>query len=133
MGCVNLAYIYTHTHTHTYIYVHIYVYIYTHIYMHTYIYVYICVHIYVCAYIHIYIFTHIHIFIDFFYWPHHVAYGILAPQFPDQGSNRCPLQWKHRVFTIGQPGKSLAYFLNLSWLLLPHLHNESDTYFTGFL
>ena len=27
-------------------------------------------------------------------------------QFPDQGSNLCPLQWKHRVLTTGPPGKS---------------------------
>ena len=29
------------------------------------------------------------------------AYGI---QFPDKGSNLCPLQWKCRVLTTGQPG-----------------------------
>ena len=27
--------------------------------------------------------------------------------FPDQGSNLCPLQWKHRVSTTGRPGKAL--------------------------
>ena len=26
--------------------------------------------------------------------------------FPDQGSNTCSLQWKHRVLTSGPPGKS---------------------------
>ena len=28
-------------------------------------------------------------------------------KFPKQGSNPCPLQWKHRVLTTGPPGKSL--------------------------
>ena len=27
-------------------------------------------------------------------------------QFPDQGLNLCPLQWKRRVLTTGPPGKS---------------------------
>ena len=27
-------------------------------------------------------------------------------QFPDQGLNSCPLQWKYRVLTTGLPGKS---------------------------
>ena len=27
-------------------------------------------------------------------------------QFPDQGLNLCPLQWKHGVLTTGPPGKS---------------------------
>ena len=31
-------------------------------------------------------------FLFFFFWPHHVVCGI----FPDQGSNLCPLQWKHK-------------------------------------
>ena len=32
-------------------------------------------------------------------------------QFPDQGSNPCPLQWKRRVLTIGLPRKSHALYL----------------------
>ena len=31
-------------------------------------------------------------------------------QFPDQGSNLCPLQWKHRVLTTGLPGNSRTHF-----------------------
>ena len=27
-------------------------------------------------------------------------------QFPDQGSNLCPLRWDHRILTPGPPGKS---------------------------
>ena len=30
-------------------------------------------------------------------------------QFPHQGSNPCPLQWKRRVLTTGPPGKSQKY------------------------
>ena len=33
--------------------------------------------------------------------------------FPDQGSNPCPLQWKHGVLTIGPPGKS--QFVHSNW------------------
>ena len=33
------------------------------------------------------------------------ACGILVP---DQGSNSCPLQWKHGALTTGPPGKSLG-------------------------
>ena len=31
-----------------------------------------------------------------------------ACSFPDQGSNLCPLQWKHGVLTTGPPGNSLS-------------------------
>ena len=35
-------------------------------------------------------------------------------QFPDKGSNTCPLQQKHRLLTTGLPGKSQSlYFLQL--------------------
>ena len=34
--------------------------------------------------------------------------GYVGSQFPDNGSNPLPLQWKHRVLTIGPPGKSLS-------------------------
>jgi len=30
----------------------------------------------------------------------------VGSQFPNQESNLCPLQWKHRVLTTGHPGKS---------------------------
>lgn len=41
------------------------------------------------------------------------------PQFPQQGSSPCLLQWKCRVLTAGSPSKSLEnslYFINLSLL-----------------
>ena len=39
----------------------------------------------------------------FFFWLHHAA----CRNFPNQGSNPHPLQWKHRVLTTAPPGKSL--------------------------
>ena len=37
-------------------------------------------------------------------------------QFPDQGSNLCPLQWKRRVLTTGPPGKSPGVcLLSVHW------------------
>ena len=40
----------------------------------------------------------------------------VGPQFPDQGSNLCPLHWKHRVVTTGQPGKSIhLLFISFYW------------------
>ena len=44
----------------------------------------------------------------------HRACGILV-----LGSNICPLLWKHRVLTTGQPGKSLGYFLQPSRVMPP--------------
>ena len=41
----------------------------------------------------------------FFFWPCHVACGILVPR-PDQGSNPCPLHCKGGVLTTGPPGNS---------------------------
>ena len=38
---------------------------------------------------------------------------------PDQGSNPCPLQWKHRVLTTGPPGKSRKSPVGSSLLLFP--------------
>ena len=32
----------------------------------------------------------------------------VGSQFPDQGLNLCPLQWKCGVLTTGPPGKSLT-------------------------
>ena len=43
------------------------------------------------------------IFFFFSFWLCQTAFRILVP---DQGSNLCPLQWKHRVLTTGSPGKS---------------------------
>ena len=43
----------------------------------------------------------------FFFWP--LPRGMQDPWFPDQGSNPCPLQWKHGTFTTGPPGKSLVW------------------------
>lgn len=51
----------------------------------------------------------------FFYWLHHVFAG---PHFPDQGSNPCSLQQKHRVPTTRPPGKSLA-LLSVQVLRVP--------------
>ena len=36
-----------------------------------------------------------------------------AGSYPKQGSNLCPLQWKHRVLTPGPPGK--AYKRTFQW------------------
>ena len=49
----------------------------------------------------------IHIAIQFFLFGHTVQHAVL--QFPHQGWNPCPLQWKHGVLTPGLPGKSLQY------------------------
>ena len=32
----------------------------------------------------------------------------VGSQFPDQGSNPCPLQWKHAILTAGRPKQSLT-------------------------
>ena len=40
-------------------------------------------------------------------------------QFSHQGSNQCPLNWKHRVLTTGQPGKSLLHVLFKQRLTFP--------------
>ena len=42
----------------------------------------------------------------------------VGSQFPDQGSNLRPLQWKHGVLTTGPPGKSLEEVL---FFLTPHI------------
>ena len=47
----------------------------------------------------------------FFFWPCRTACWTF---FPHQGSNPCPLQWKHSVLAIGPPGKSLKDFLGTS-------------------
>ena len=41
--------------------------------------------------------------IIFILWQHYLACGILVP---DQGSNLCPLQWKHGVLITGPSGRS---------------------------
>ena len=38
--------------------------------------------------------------------------------FPDQGSNTCPLQWKLRVLMAGLPGKSHIILFNVSLMIL---------------
>ena len=40
-------------------------------------------------------------------------------QFPDQGSNPCPLHWENRVLTTGPPGKSLVSLL--TWVIVIQL------------
>ena len=40
---------------------------------------------------------------SFFFWPYHMACGILIPQ---SGIEPRPLQWEHRVLTTGPAGKS---------------------------
>ena len=37
--------------------------------------------------------------------------ALAVSQFPAQGSNPCPLQWKCQVLTTGLPGNSCATFL----------------------
>ena len=45
-------------------------------------------------------------------------------QFPDQGSNLCPLHWEHRVLTTGPPGKSQSQtFLVMSFKSLKNTEN----------
>ena len=52
--------------------------------------------------IYIYIF-YIYIYIFFFFCPAQQV----GSESPDQGLNPCPLQWKSRILTMGQPGKSV--------------------------
>ena len=49
-------------------------------------------------------------FFFFFFWLCH-----LGTLFPNQGSNPCPLHWKHGVLTTGLPGKSLNHATFLFW------------------
>ena len=37
-----------------------------------------------------------------------VPHSMWGSQFPDQGLNLCPLQWKHEVLTSGTSGKPLT-------------------------
>ena len=39
---------------------------------------------------------------------HNLLVAVCGIQFPNQGSNPCPLHWKRRVLTTGPPGKSLG-------------------------
>ena len=45
---------------------------------------------------------------------------LVGSWFPDQGSNPCPPQWKHRVLTTGLPGNSqgiiIIYILKMKKL-----------------
>ena len=57
------------------------------------------------------------IFIDLpssFFFFFALLHGLQGSKFPDQGSNPCPQQWKHRILNTGPPGNSLASFLFLS-------------------
>ena len=49
----------------------------------------------------------------------------IGSQFPGQGSNPCPLQWKLRVLAIGSPEKSL--FLKILTILLKYDYYESES------
>ena len=60
-----------------------------------------------------------------------------VPQYPDQGSNSCLLNWECRVFTIGAPGKShgckeplmperKTCGRNLEYLQQNHLNQSKD-------
>ena len=44
----------------------------------------------------------------FFFFGHAMQHA--GSSFPDQGSNLCPLQWKHGVLTTGLPGKFPRHF-----------------------
>ena len=39
-----------------------------------------------------------------FFWQ---AMQHVTSSFPDQGSNLCPLQWKHKALTTERPGNTL--------------------------
>ena len=45
--------------------------------------------------------------------------------FPNQGSNLCPLHWKHGVLTTGPPGKSQKFISEIEILVL-----QEDRYYT---
>ena len=49
----------------------------------------------------------------------------IGSQFPGQGSNPCPLQWKLRVLAIESPEKSL--FLTILTILLKYDCYESES------
>ena len=51
------------------------------------------------------------IFYPFFFGMQHAGCS-----FPNQGSNSCLLQWKHRVVAAGSPGKSLTFSLSDCYL-----------------
>ena len=64
----------------------------------------------------------IHIsFLPFFFFRR--AARLVGSQFPDQGSNPCPLQWKHGVLTTGPPGNSLhiSFFFSKKHIKLFYL------------
>ena len=61
--------------------------------------------------------THTHSFIHSFFFfkllppPAFLTTSCSMWNFPNQGSNLCPLKWKHGVSSTGPPGKSVLYFL----------------------
>lgn len=78
----------------------------------------------------------------FFFWLHCVTGRILVPQ---PGFELVLLQWKHRVITIGLPGKSLFFSSEVVFLFcffpevyqfsvhVSHLFSSSHTHFRTFL
>ena len=59
--------------------------------------------------------THTHSFFPFFGGEH------VGSQFPDQGSNSCPLKWKHGVLTTGPPGNSLYFLFYIFSIMICHM------------
>ena len=51
----------------------------------------------------------------FFFFGHAIHH--VGSYFPDQGSNRCPVQWKHRLLTTGLPGNSQERIIFVRHLL----------------
>ena len=54
-----------------------------------------------------------------FFFNNHTAQH-LGSQFPDWGSNLCPLQWKCRTLASGPPGKFPPSFLRMSSSMMSH-------------
>ena len=54
--------------------------------------------------------------VSLFSWPHRTPLG----NFPDQGWNPSPLQWKPGVLTAGPPGKSTPHVLQSHLWSYPH-------------
>ena len=64
-------------------------------------YKYICV--FVCVCVCVYTYVYVCIYINFLF------FGLMQDLLPNQGSNLCPLQWKHVFLTTGPPRKSLFF------------------------
>ena len=61
--------------------------------------IYVCLCVCVC----IYAYVCVCIYINFLF------FGLMQDLLPNQGSNLCPLQWKHGFLTTGPPRKSLFF------------------------